>query len=237
VIGTDGSFSVVHDFLRFLEGVPDRDVSLRAHIDGMVGPHFTLNLIRISDEDFTGTDRVSIDIAVQDVRDIYAQVGVGVNIDHMHVDRDVAEGFRVITRISRARKLLRRFRGPGNTNLDALLVLVFQIPVDGGGDALAMAAGRDSPTDCRDKDRLGQRGVAIGMNLALYGLDTFSTSSAMRARSLLGYALAHEAGHLLMGSNHATDIDNLMSAGSGGADNLTDSQGETIRARCAVVEG
>jgi hypothetical protein len=50
-------------------------------------------------------------------------------------------------------------------------------------------------------------------------------------------ALAHEVGHLLMGPGHAADIDNLMSASSGGADDLTDGQGEIIRSSCAVVEG
>ena len=235
-IGVSGGFSVVHDFLRFMEGVPDRNVSLRAHLGGMLGPHFTLNMIRISDEDFTGADRVNIDIAIQDTRDIYAQVGVGVNIDHLHVDREDADGFRVITRESRGKKLLRRFRGPGRRNLDVLLVLVLQIPA-GGGYALGMAARRDSPTECKDKDRLGQRGVAIGMNLALYGFSPFGSAAGRRARTVLGVTLAHEVGHLLMGGDHAGDIDNLMSGKTGGADDLTPGQGDTIRSRCAVVDG
>jgi hypothetical protein len=231
VIGIDGGFSVVGDFLRFLEGVPDRDTSLRAHVDGMLGPHLTLNLIRISHEDFTGTDLQNIDIAIQDARDIYAQVGVGVNIDHLHIDREDAEDFRVITRESRAKKLLRRFRGPGNRNLDVLLVLVLQID----SFAVGIAAAPDCPTKCKDKDRLGRRGAAVGMNFALYGLGIFPTSPQMRARTILGMALAHEVGHLLLGTDHTADINNLMSASSGGADNLTDGQGNTIRASCAVV--
>jgi hypothetical protein len=199
----------------------------------MLGPHITLNLIRISDEDFTATDRENIDIAVQDTRDIYAQVGVGVNIDHRHVDREQGEGFRVITSTRRARKLLRRFRGPGNRNLDVLLVLVLQID----SFAVGITAAPDSPTKCKDQDRLGRRGSAVGMNFALYGFDVFATSPQMRARTVFGMALAHEVGHLLMGPGHAADIDNLMSASSGGADDLTDGQGEIIRSSCAVVEG
>ncbi|MGH7500682.1 MAG: hypothetical protein ACREL7_02890 [Longimicrobiales bacterium] len=114
-----------------------------------------------------------------------------------------------------------------------LLVVVLQID----RFAVGITAKPDGPTKCKDKDRLGRRGAAVGMNFAFYGFDVAATSPQMRARSVLGMALAHEVGHLLMGPGHAADIDNLMSASSGGADDLTDGQGEIIRSSCAVVEG
>jgi hypothetical protein len=202
----------------------------------MLGKHFTLNMIRISDEDFTGTDRSNIDVVIQDVRDIFEQAGVGVNIDHLHVDRADADGFRVITRPGRSRKVLRRFRGPGRHNLDALLVLVLQIP-EGDGYVPARSAGFRNTSKCRSKDWPGMRGVIAGMNFGLYGFGWGATSPIMRARSLLGQAVAHEVGHLLLGRDHHDDIDNLMSERSGGSDNLTDSQGSIIRSRCAVTSG
>jgi hypothetical protein len=237
VVGIDGSISVVHDFLRFLEGVPDRDVSVRAHLGGMLGPHFKLNLIRISDEDFTGTDRENIDIAIQDVRDIYAQVGVGVNIDHLHVDREDAEGFRVITRMSRARKLLRRFRGPGRRNIDVLVVLVMQIFRDGGMVPGFSRSRRNGPMGCKDKDLAGMRGAGVGMNFAFMGFQDGGSSSKRRARTVLGMIIAHEAGHILISQRHSGDRDNLMFESTAGADDLTESQGATIRSGCAVVDG
>lgn len=235
-IGLEGSFSVVHDFLKFLEGAPDRDVSLRAHVEGVTGPHFKLNLIRVSDEDFTGTDRENIDIAVQDVRDIYAQIGIGVDIDHRHVDRVDAEGFRVITRMSRAKQLLRRFRGPGSSTIDVLLVLVLQIQDDDRRVPGLSRSRLSGPMGCPDKGLAGMRGVGVGMNFAFFGFSPGGHASGRRARSLLGMILAHEVGHVLISGRHVDDVDNLMFPSARGADDLTESQREVILSSCAVTE-
>jgi hypothetical protein len=233
VLGLGGNFSVVNDFFRFLNGVPDKDISFRNHVSGMLGPHININIVRVSAENFTGTDIDTIDIGIQDVRDIYNQVGVGVNVDHFVVEGADADGFRVITKVQTAKKLFKTFRGPGNRNIDAFLVLVVQTA---DPSALAFTAAPDSPTECKDKSKVGQRGLVVGMNLALYGFQG-PLSPGMRARTRFGFALAHEIGHMLIGPDHVSDWDNLMSAGVGTRDDLTEGQGNAIRSRCAVVEG
>lgn len=229
LIGVGGNFSLAHDFLKFLNGAPEANVSFRNHLMGIMGPFFTVNMIQISSKNFTGTDINTIDLSMLDVRDIYAQVGVGVDFNHITVDGEDADSFRVITKNSKKKKILRTFRGPGRRNLDALLVLVLQTPEG----AIGGAAANDSPTKCKNKDRAGKRGLTVGMNFVF---NTFGpTSPSMRARTVFGYALAHELGHLLIGKDHVDDNDNLMATTTGGADNLTESQGNSIRSSCAVV--
>lgn len=226
-IGVDGSFSVVHDFFRFLHGVPGR-VSLGAHTTALHGPRINLNLIRVAAEHFTGTDVQSVDTAIQDIRDIYAQVDLGVNVDHFVIEGADAEGFRVLTKQSRVNKLMKTFRGPGDRNIDVFFVLTFEVE-----GSIGQSAGPDSPTDCEDKDKRGRRGVVVGINFAGTGLGAFGTFDSNIARSLLGLLTAHEVGHLLLGPDHSSDPNNLMRAGG---EELTPAQGETIHGSCAVHE-
>ncbi len=222
-IGVEGGFSVVQDFLRFLHGVPDQ-ISVGTHIRHMHGPFVNLNLIRVASDHFTGTDIANLDTVIQDIRDIYAQVSLGANVEHFVIDGADAEGFRVLTKQSRVNKLMKTFRGPGDRTIDVFFVLVLEV-----GNAIGQAAGPDSPTECKDKDKHGRRGVVVGMNFAGSGLGP--QPQLKIARSLLGLVAAHEIGHLLLGPDHSSDPDNLMRAGG---EELTDSQRETIHANCAV---
>ena len=234
VVGADGNISVLRDFFKFLTGrAPAVNVSLRNHVAGMLGPHFRVNLVQVSPEDFTGTDIATIDATSLDLREIYGQVGVGVDVEHLFIKGEDADGFRVITKQKTANKLLKRARGPGDRNIDVFLVLVFQ--VDGG---FAQNAFDDSPTSCEDKSKSGQRGVIVGMNFAPIGLTFGALPTNSRARTWFGMIVAHEIGHILIGADHASDASNLMAPGNviNGTGDLSDAQGEAIRARCAVVE-
>jgi hypothetical protein len=251
-LGATGTISVVHDVFRHLNGVPaGRTISVRSHIAGLDGPHIVVNMIRMSPETFTVTDIDNLDLALADVRTVYQAVQLGVQVEHGSIGGDDAEGFRVIVRSSRGKKLLRRFRGAGNDNLDVFFVPVWDIPAFADGiaeffvgdlppgdpgpihlDRFGHAAGRQKakvgePSRCRSKKLAGQKGAAVGVNFATLGL-----AGGGLPLSPLGLLVAHQIGHLL-GLGHTGDVQNVMHTQPAGFE-LSAGQGDTLFASCTI---
>jgi hypothetical protein len=252
-LGATGTISVVHDLFRHINSVPaGRTISLRSHIAGIDGPHIKVNLIRVSPATFTAADLDSLDVAIADIRTVYQQVDLGVDIDHMAIDGDDGETFRVIIRSSRGKKLLRRFRGAGNDNLDVFFVPVWDIPdfADGvvvyhpseqppedpgpffldrfGHAAGAQKAKRSDPSRCRSRKLAGQKGAAVGVNFATFGLGNDGIPI-----SPLGLRLAHQVGHLLGLGDLLADEQNIMNYEPAGIE-INDQQRDIIFSNCAI---
>jgi hypothetical protein len=252
-LGATGTSSIVHDLFRHINGVPaGRSISVRRQIAGMEGPHIKVNLIRVSPGTFTGTDLDSLDLAIADIRTVYQQVDLGVDIDHMSIDGDDGEEFRVIIRSSRGKKLLRRFRGAGNDNLDVFFVPVWDVPEFADGvvvyhvgeeppevpgpfrlDRFGHAAGpqkakRSDASRCRSKKLAGQKGAAVGVNFATFGLGNEELPIGP-----LGLLLAHQVGHLLGLIDSLADAQNVMNYEPAGIE-LDDRQRDIIFSSCAI---
>jgi len=167
-----------------------------------------MNMIRVGAEQFTFADLQEIDAAVQNTRNMYAQVSLAVGrVLHWQISNAEANGYDDIGSDDEASDLTDDWTVP-NDALDIFLVLTY------AGSTIGLSAVDGS---C-NKDAKGMDGSVV----AIEG-----------SANTTGFVLAHEAGHYL-GLSHVNDGTNLMNPTVPNGGSLTSSQGSNMRDHCFV---
>lgn len=213
--------SVRRDVFEYIWGPMDRTLSVRRHLELIRGTAFNLSIFLVAHEpdfsgQFTPADTRRMQAAIDVMRELYAQVSVGVRkLYWRYIPTAEAGGYSVVDG-SEATDLTEDFSGP-NDGIDVFFVTT-----------VTDAGGWSKTNGSCDKDTKGERTGAV---LELKNTDFFT-----------GVLLAHEVGHYL-GLPHANDITNVMgddSDGDGigsinsGSVNLTVSQGNTMASHCSI---
>lgn len=220
-LGVGGAFSVRRDVYGYVWGSMSRTLSLKSHLTLISCKAINLSLILVAHEpDFSGqfdqADLERIRAAIDRMRELYGQVGLGVRkLYWQYIQVADANGFSVVDS-SEATELTEDWSGD-NDGIDRFRVTSV---TDAGG-----WSNSDGPCD-KDEDK-----ERTGAVLELKASDDFT-----------GILLAHEVGHYLQ-LRHANAITNLMgvdsnSDGIGELDststNRTTAQGNTMKAGCFV---
>lgn len=242
-VDTGGNVSILGRFFGFIrERVPpDPDTTLTAQVSVLQQirrvqqKHIHVNVIRVGFDAITGADAQEValqklDYALYRMRDVYAQVDLGVGrVEHYYIDAADADGMDDLGSEGEADDLIAAWSVP-NDGVDAFVVRNISDP-----DFVGKAA--DIPGDC-DKEAKDD-GVVAG--------------EIGRGFEAVARTFAHEIGHHLgLSHNHGGGSDcpgstagcnNLMaqtrcatSCGDGvrAAVLLTSSQGQTMRSHCSV---
>ena len=196
--------------------------SLKRHLETISGTAVDLVLILVGHEnDFSGAvsrdDVTKTQYCVQVVRDLYAQVDLGVRrLNWQRIPEDDAGGYVNITDRAEAEDLTDDWNGPGG-GVDVFLVQ--SIGDAGGWSNVEGSCDKDSKDDL------------TGAVLELSG-----------GRRFTGVLMGHEVGHYL-GLSHTNTITNMMGADTNGdgigeinsnSTNITSSQGSTMRSHCSI---
>jgi hypothetical protein len=232
-IGISGNFSVLRDFFGFYRRVLPPDptkatvsISLLRQIGLLHGQHFHLNVIAVGWDNFTDDNNIVVDYSLFKLRNIYAQVNVGVGrIRHFVISVADADGLDAPTTTDQLEALTEAWSVP-NDGIDLFICHDMNIPSNGG-----MILGY-SPIDgpCPgNKDDAGLSGSTIGL-----------WENEQTARTM-----AHEVGHYLsLKHNHGdncpttTAAKNNLMAQSRCAISIRDStlltsgQGDDIKHQC-----
>jgi hypothetical protein len=217
---TSGTISVREDVFGYIWGPMDRALSVKNHFNLIKDDAFNLSAILVShDPGFTGAftsdDTIRMQTAIDVMRGLYAQVGLGIRkIYWQYIPPADADGYSVVN-ASEATQLTEDWSG-ANDGIDLFFVTTI---TDAGGWSKT-----NGPCD---KDASGRTGAVVELK-----------SDA----DYWGILLAHEVGHYL-GLSHANDIDNVMgddSDGNGigsinsGSTELTNTQGNTMKSHCSI---
>ena len=228
-IGLPINLSVLGDFLGFFRRTLPPDptgvrvtVSLLRQARLLKGPHFNLNVIAIGVENFTDAEDIQTDYSVFKIRNIYAQVGVGVGrIKYFQVTVADANGLDAPTTEDQLEEIGHKWV-VNNDALDVATPFAMNV-ASNGGVTLGLSP---QPGPCVDKDNKGMNGSVVG----LFG-------SEQTARTF-----AHEVGHNL-GLGHQNDHPANLMCQSGVASsirnsvNLTNDQGDDIKDHCLMKSG
>ncbi len=230
-LGLNRPFSLVRDFF----GYPFYDnqqtfpstLSFRTQARLAEGESFNLSIFLVGHEnDFSGvvtrTQVRTIQFIIQRVRNIYAQMNMGVRIIYWRrIGTSAAGGYPAILNRAEAVNLADDFSGP-NDGIDAFLV---QSIGDAGG-----WCNQDGPCNKNSSDDLTGVVMRIG-------------GSGTGSRNFSGILLAHELGHYL-GLSSGNSLNNLMGQDvlpppgvdelSGNSTGITNAQAEIIRSHCFV---
>jgi hypothetical protein len=220
-LGVSGAFSVRRDVYGYVWGPMNRTLRLQSHLELISGQAINLSLILVAHEpDFSGqfdqADTQRMQAAVDRVRELYAQVNLGVRrLYWQYIPVADANGYATVD-ADEATELTEDWSGD-NDGIDVFWV---SNVTDAGG-----WSNSDGPCDKNEnKER-------TGVVLELQGSDNFT-----------GILLADEVGHYL-GLEHANTITNLMGVDSnndgigeldGTSTNITNAQGNTMRSGCWV---
>lgn len=217
---TSGTISVREDVFGYIWGSMDRTLSVKNHFNLIKDDAFNLSAILVShDPGFTGAftsdDTIRMQTAIDVMRGLYAQVGVGIRkIYWQYIPPADANGYSVVD-ASEATQLTEEWSG-ANDGIDLFFVTTI---TDAGGWSKT-----NGPCD---KDASGRTGAVVELK---------------SDEDYWGILLAHEVGHYL-GLSHANDIDNVMgddSDGNGigsinsGSTELTNTQGNTMKSHCSI---
>lgn len=220
-LSVSGSFSVKRDVFGYIWGPIARDLSVRRHLELIEDEPINLCIFLVGHEPgfggwWTRDEALSIQFAIDVMRELYAQVGVGVRrLFWRYIDTDEATGYWSVD-ASEATDLTQDFTGP-NDGID-----VFYVKDVSDADGWSNS---DGPCN---KDQKNERTGAV-LQLA-----------ASNTRS--GILLAHEVGHYLT-LKHAGDITNVMGDDSDGdgigqidstSVNLTTAQGNDMKDSCFI---
>jgi hypothetical protein len=225
-LGVNPPFSVNSDLYGYIfrdaagtVGI-SQDRSLKQQLERMKGKAINVCLFLVGHEnDFSGVvtlaQAISVQGAMQTVRDLYAQVSLGVRkLFWRRISMADVGNYAVITDRPEAVDLTDDFSGPN----DGIDVFYVQSILNAGGWSTITG-----PCDKDDKDEM--TGCVIELSSGILGILT-----------------AHEVGHYL-GLVHGTTITNVMGVDSNGdgigelnstSTNLTSSQGTTMRGHCSV---
>lgn len=220
-LGNTGTLRLYRDLFGYPWGRISRDLRVRRHIDNIRASSINLCVFFVGHEPgfsgtFTSTQAISAQHAIDLMRELYQQAGIGVRqIFWRYIHDDDAAPYLSVN-ASGATDLTEAYSGP-NDGIDLFLV---QMITDAGG-----WSNSEGPCDKSDKGRTG----AV-------------VSIAITPDDFLGIVVAHEVGHYL-GLKHTNSATNLMGVDS---DNdgvgeltidsrvITDSQRITMRASCWV---
>jgi hypothetical protein len=232
-IGVSGNFSVLRSFFGFFRGVLPPDptgasvrISLRRQMGLLQGAHFHLNVIAVGVDNFTDADDIEVDYSLFKIRNVYAQVNVGVGrIQHFAISVAEADGLDAPTTSDQLEDLTEAWSVP-NDGVDLFIPHDMNVPSNGG-----MILGRsavDGPCP-GDKDDKGLSGSVSG----LWG------------REQTARTVAHEVGHYLkLRHNHGDNCptataarNNLMAQSRCALSTrdsilLTSGQGNDVRDHC-----
>ena len=222
----EGPFSIRRDIYGYIWGPISRELRLRRHLELVRGTAFNLCPFLVGHEpgfppgsEFSPANVLRMQAAIDVMRELYAQVDVGVRrIFWRYIPVDEAGDFTVVDG-SEATELTEAFSGP-NDGIDVFFVTTVS---DAGGWSI-------TPGPC-DKDASGRTGAVM----ELKGTDLFT-----------GILLAHEVGHYL-GLEHGDDVSDITNVmghdddgnGIGSLDavlsvNLTDEQGDEMKSHCSI---
>jgi hypothetical protein len=186
--------SVRRDVFGYIWGPMDRTLSVRRHLDLIRGRSINLSIFLVAHElDFSGqfsqAETQGIQAAKDVMRELYAQISVGVRKLYWRYIPTAEAGAYSVVNASEATQLTEDFSGP-NDGIDVFFVTT-----------VTDAGGWSKTNGSCDKDTQGERTGAV---LELKNTDFFT-----------GVLLAHEVGHYL-GLPHASDITNVMGDDSDG---------------------
>lgn len=219
-LSVSGSFSVKQDVFGYIWGPIARDLSVRRHLELIEDQPINLCIFLVGHEPGFGgwwllPEVLSIQFAIDVMRELYAQVGVGVRrLFWRYIDTNEATGYWSVDS-AEATDLTQEFSGPN----DGIDVFYVKNVSDAGG-----WSNSDGPCD-KDAD------ARTGAVLELASTDTRS-----------GILLAHEVGHYLT-LPHAGTVTNVMGDDSDGdgigtissaSVDLTAAQGNDMKASCFI---
>ena len=228
-IGVSGNFSVLRDFYGFFLGRVPEDptgveitLSLLEQINRLHQPHFHLDVTAVGSDNFSDAMNNSVDYSIFKIRNIYAQVGIGVGrVVHRRVLAANAQGLDVITSDGDVEAITDTFAVDGDS-INVFIPVSMNVPSD-TGTLLGRSA---NPGPCEEKDDKGLNGSVTG-----------PWASEQMARTM-----AHEVGHYLDLEHRNSEPDNLMCQSSG-ANSTRDSilldsdQEDEIKRHCLMQPG
>src|SRR5262245_48152894 len=164
-IGLSANFSVLGDFYGFFRGriPPDPTgaavtLSLNRDLTLLQGEHFHANMIAVPVDQFVDADDIEIDYSILRLRNIYAQIGVGVGrIQHFGISAAQAGGLATPNDEDDLEELTDDFT-VNNNGLDVFLIRNMNIPSDGG-----MVLGLSEVDGSCDKNGKGMTGSCAGL--------------------------------------------------------------------------
>lgn len=222
-LGISGSFSVVGDLFGYIYGAPSRPLSVMQQVSNMRGTSFNLSIIFVGHrDDFSGTftwdDALEVTFAVQRMRELYAQVGVGVRrLYWTHIPEDDVGGYAAIANSGEACDLTQDWSA-NNDGID-----VFFVQSIGDADGWSAVGGT-----CSKNNTKGWSGTVLELDAG--------------SPEITGIILAHEVGHYL-GLGSGPSINNVMGSDadgdgvdtiSGASTMLTAAQGNTMKTHCSM---
>lgn len=221
-LGITGPFSVRSGLFGYIWGpMKNRRLSVRNHLALIKDKAFNLSLILVAHEpdfsgEFTRAETLRLQTAVEIMRGIYAQVGIGIRkLYWQYIPSSDAGGYSVVDR-SEATDLTEDWSG-ANDGIDVFFVTT-----------ITDADGWSKTRGPCDKDALCGRNGAV--------VELLSTAQST------GVVLAHEVGHYL-GLSHGNDISNVMGTDTDGdgigetnanSTGMTPSQGDTVETHCSI---
>lgn len=223
-LGITGAISVTRGIFGYAYGLPALPVRLKEQLDLMKGRAFNLSVIFVGHASgFTGTtsraDADRITYSIQRMRELYAQVNLGVRKVYWSWIPEADVGaYATITDFDEARDMTEDWSA-SNDGIDVFFV---QSILNAGGWS-------DKDGTC-NKDDKGMSGAV----LELSGSDAFT-----------GVLLAHEVGHYLgLGTGPASTNVMGVDSNNDGIDEigtsstvLNNNQGTTMRSHCSVKGG